>query len=40
MHAIAPLAGFNSRSAYYTTFSRVFGMTPMQYRETLKEEEV
>lgn len=33
--AIATLSGFNSRSAYYTAFNKVFHLSPAQYRDSL-----
>lgn len=34
--AIAESSGFNSRSTFYRVFQNVFGMTPLQYLETIK----
>lgn len=33
--AIATMSGFNSRSAYYTAFNKVFHLSPAQYRDSL-----
>lgn len=33
--AIASMSGFNSRSAYYTAFNKIFHLSPAQYRDTL-----
>lgn len=33
--AIATMSGFNSRSAYYAAFNKVFHLSPAQYRDSL-----
>lgn len=39
IEAISTMAGFQSRSAYYTAFKKVYKMTPAQYRETIEAED-
>ena len=37
MDAVLEESGFNSRTTFYRTFYKVFGMTPTQYMKSLKE---
>lgn len=35
---IAETSGFNSRSTFYRAFQNIYGMTPSQYLEVMKEQ--